>query len=110
MPDQQGNMAISLVWTGIDDLPVQMANMSLIQITPSGGAGELPEEFIITTGYAAPPVLLGTEEEQRASAAALGAVAAKALARFSISRSRLQELVDGLSRGIAAWDQKAAGQ
>jgi hypothetical protein len=97
---------ISVVWPGVEDAPVMRSNAMLSQIGtgPSG-----PEEFVLTLGYIAPPVLLGTPEEQQASLAALGAVAAKTLCRISLSRARAQELVELLAGQIAVYDQQARG-
>lgn len=108
MPDDKPAGAISIVWTGLEEQPVQMMNMTLIQINAGGGPTPKPDEFVLTVGYAAPPVLLGTQEEQTVSLAALGAVPAKTLGRFALTRSRVEELITTLTQAVKVWDEKAA--
>lgn len=72
-----------------------------------GSGGKGPEEFVISGGYLAPPVILGTAEEQQLSLAALGAVPVKALFRVSMSRSSVLALIKILQDQVKKYD--AAG-
>lgn len=102
-------LTLSVIWPGVDELPVLRANMSLIQIgTDNAGHAE---DILLTIGHLSPPVLLGTAEEQEMSARALGAVSARPLIRVSLSRERLQELINGLVQAADTHDKatKEAG-
>ena len=94
---------ISMIWPNVQDLPVLRANQFLGQF--GSGPDGMPEEFVLTVGYAAPPVVLGSPQEQAASLAALGAVSVSGLSRVSMSRARLGELIQLLQQGAAAYDQ-----
>lgn len=99
-------MPVSLIWPEVEEEPVFRANQFLGQIsTTSAGT---PEDFLLTIGYVAPPVLLGTPDEQRATMGALGAVSVRTLCRVSMSRERLGELIQML-QGVAQQFDRATG-
>lgn len=81
-----------MIWPDVSEAPIQRVNTFLAQFTqdPEGA----PEDFILTAGHIAPPVLLGSAEEQKAAFAAMGAVSVHTLARISMSPARLFELID----------------
>ena len=92
MPEE--NIQISVIWPDVEELSVYRANQFIVQ--PSPGPDGNIEDFVMTVGYLAPPVILGTVEEQQASARALGAVSAKALLRVAMSPGvafQLQQLL-----------------
>lgn len=91
-----------MIWPDVDSQPVLRANQFLAQLGP--GPDGNPEECILTIGYAAPPVLLGSPEEQRATVMALGAIESKALARVSMSRARVGQLIDILQQQAQIMD------
>jgi hypothetical protein len=91
------------IWPEIGDLPVLAANQFLVQGGISGNSG-VPDDMVLTVGHTAPPVLLGTPEEQQAQLAALGAVTTRPLVRVSISRNRLGELIGLLVAAANQWD------
>ena len=79
-----------IVWEGVDRVPVLAANQFLLQ---SVSEGEDPlAGVVLTVGYLAPPVLLGTPEEQREAASALDHVNVNPVARFSLSATKAAEL------------------
>lgn len=80
-------MRARVTYPGIDDLPIHFANTFLIQKSPD------VDEWIITFGHLSPPVLLGTEQEQREQAQRIKEVPAKMIARFGLSQKRLEELI-----------------
>ncbi len=98
MSEDEG-VVISVIWPDIQSLPILRANQFIVQTSsdPNGGI----DEFVLSIGYAAPPVILGTAEEQQVSIRALGAVEAKAIARVSISPAYMRALVNLLQTHIA---------
>lgn len=101
MPEQ--SIGIPLIWPDIEELPVYRANQFISQ-NGQGPDGK-PEEIVLSLGYIAPPVILGTPEEQQATARALGAVSVKALARVSISRGHVAQLVELLRAQLELFDR-----
>jgi hypothetical protein len=95
------------VWPDVQELPVLSANQFLSQLSP--GPNGLPEEMLLTIGYAAPPVLLGTPEEQQMTLRALGAVPVRAHVRVAINRVRLQEVIQMLQTTAETWDNATGG-
>lgn len=90
---------ISLIWPDIQAQPVRAANQFVIQ-TSFGPDGK-PEAYVVAIGYAAPPFILGTPEEQHASMRALGAVESTAIARVAISPAKFREFVGLLTTHLA---------
>jgi hypothetical protein len=80
-----------LDWEDIDRLPVLAANQFLMQLSVSE-----PEitgsEVVLTVGYLAPPLLLGTPEQQQEAAAALDRLTVHPVGRFSIPIGKAAEL------------------
>jgi hypothetical protein len=103
-PDEA--VQLSIIWPGAGDASVMRSNAILGQIG-NGPAG--PEEILLTFGYVAPPVLLGSPEEQQAAVAAIGAVSANILCKISLSRGRAHELIELLRQQIKFYDQLAEG-
>lgn len=81
--------------------------MSLVQI---GSGPEGPEDIIVTLGHVAPPVVLGTSEEQQALMMAIGAISVRPLCRVSLSRARLGELIGALQSVAQAFDMASGGE
>jgi len=80
-----------LAWEDVDRLPVLAANQFLLQLSVSEPQNTV-SDVVLTVGYLAPPLLLGTPEEQRAAAAALERVTVRPIARFSIPIGKATEL------------------
>ncbi len=89
---------ISIAWVGVEDTPIVFANQFVIQ--------HEPEEFILTVGQLAPPMLLGTNEQKAEQAKQLDYVPIKALARIGMSRKRMQELVAVLQGNLEQHDKR----
>lgn len=88
---------MQLIWPGVDDVgPIVSANQILVQ----GGmvVGGSLEEFVLTFGHAAPPVVLGDAQEQRLSLSAISVIPVRTLVRLSVSPARLREFSEILSR------------
>ena len=107
MTEPNGIVPISIIWPEVEEEPVYRANQFLGQLGP--GPNGAPEEFVLTLGYVAPPVLLGSPEEQSASFGALGAISVKTLARVSMSRGRLAELANVLQAALAQYENFPGG-
>lgn len=75
-----------LVYVGLDEVPILYSNNMVIQLNPPG-------EFILTFAQISPPMLLGTVEEQREQAERLEAVYARVVARLSMNRFRVEQLI-----------------
>ena len=84
-------------WPGVEDVgPILSVNQMLVQ---SGAVMDgAPEEFILTFGHAAPPVVLGDAEEQQLALSALAVVPIKTLVRVSVSPARLRQFAETLSQ------------
>jgi hypothetical protein len=97
-----------LVWEDVDSLPVLAANQFLVQLSviePQITAADV----VLTVGYLAPPVFLGTPEEQQQAAASVDRLAVRPVGRFSIPLAKAGELAriiqDLLQRAEAARQQ-----
>jgi hypothetical protein len=110
MTNPTGSIPISLIWPDVDEQSVYRANQFLGQLSPGPGPDGAPEEFVLTIGYVSPPVMLGSAEEQAATMNALGAVSVRTLARVSMSRGRLQELIGILQQSASNYDVGSGGQ
>jgi hypothetical protein len=74
-------------------MPIVFANQLIGQLDDR-------REAIITFGQANPPILIGSVEEQMQQATAIPFVQVRPVARVSLSRSRLEELVAVLSQTL----------
>jgi hypothetical protein len=97
-----------LVWEDADRLPVLAANQFLVQLSviePEITAADV----VLTVGYLAPPVFLGTPEEQQEAAASVDHLTVRPAARFSIPIAKAGELArviqELLARAEAARQQ-----
>lgn len=82
---------LRLKFVGTDEIPVVFANQFVIQ--------EQADEFILTIAQYAQPMLLGTVEEKREQAQGLPSEwPVKIVGRYGLTRGRLGELVDLLSK------------
>lgn len=97
-----------LDWEDLDRLPVLAANQFLVQLSvvePQTTAAEV----VLTVGYLAPPVFLGSPEEQQQAATALDRLTVRPAGRFSIPIAKAAELAriiqDLLQRAEAARQQ-----
>ena len=98
MLEDREPVAIPIVYLGVEDAPLLYANQFVIQYQQN--------EFILTVGQLAPPILLGTEEERRQQARELTYVPVKVVARFALTRTRLEELVKVLAGHLERYDQE----
>lgn len=80
---------VPLEWEGLEQTPIVFANQFVAQFNQ--------DEFYLTVGQAAPPPLFGTKEERWQQAQRIEHVGVQPLARFGLTRSRLDELIDVLT-------------
>ncbi len=91
-------LSLPLVWVGVDEVPIVMANQVLGQI-----AGE--DEVVLAFGQVTPPPFLGTPEQRIEQAKQIQYVAVRVVARLSLTHTRLQELVRVLQQTLDNYDQ-----
>jgi hypothetical protein len=96
------SLEISLVWIGVEELPIWFANQFMGQLDDQG-------EALITFGQVSPPALIGPPEEQVRQAKQITHVPVKPIARLALSTSRLRELVEVLQQTIEN-QERARGQ
>jgi hypothetical protein len=63
----------------------------------------------VSVGQLAPPVLVGSVEEQRMQAENITYVPIRTVARVSMTRARLEELIGVLSTTLELYDGSRAG-
>ena len=95
-------------WVGVDDVPLLVANQFAVQLG-AGSPEVAPEDLFLVVGQVAPPLLVGTEEEQRAQFAEVTAVPIRTLARLSLTRQRAVELAAALSQLVEQYDAARTG-
>jgi hypothetical protein len=78
-----------LAWGDVANVPVLAANQFIVQVAVDA---QNVAELILTVGHLAPPVLLGTPEQQQAAAAALTQLTVRPVARFSVPIAKAAEL------------------
>jgi hypothetical protein len=86
-------LSAQLAWIGVEDVPIVFVNQVIAQIDERG-------EIIIAFGQATPPVILGSPEEQRQQIANVPFVQVRPVSRITLSRSRLEEVVDVLQKTL----------
>ena len=84
---------LPLSWIGMEELPIIFANQFL-------GVIDDRAEAIISFGQANPPVAIGTPEEMRKQLERLAYIPVKPVARISLSRERMLQLIDVLSQTV----------
>lgn len=93
---------VPLTWIGIEDVPILTINQML-------GQALTPQEFILTLGQVAPPVLLGTEEQRREQLQMITFAAVKPVARIGLTRQRVEELIRILTETLHTADKMGEG-
>ncbi|MET8908401.1 hypothetical protein [Micromonospora sp. NPDC004551] len=97
-------ITVRVVWKDVDTIPVEPANQFAAMVGLPTGSGA-PDGVIIVMGYAAPPVLLGTPDEVRRTAADLVELPVDVKARFVLTRERLGELIKVLQITAQQYDE-----
>lgn len=103
MPDEEIGeigLEVPIVWVGVDDQSVVLANQFAFQFNA-------PEEFILTIGQIAAPILLGTNEEKLEQLKRIAFVPVKTVGKFSMTQQRVKELIGLLQGQLEQYDRLA---
>jgi hypothetical protein len=84
--DTQTGVNVPVLWDGVEDVPLTLANQVLAQVGHQG-------EVILTFGQITPPILVGKPEQQAAQAEEIPFVAVKPVARVALTKAGLDDLV-----------------
>ncbi len=101
MNERSEGISIPLLWEGLDGAEISFVNQMLVQLGPPGHEGE----FIMSLGQLHPPVLMGSEEENRATLAALPFVTIRVVAKVGLPVARVRELRDLLTRMLEQYER-----
>ena len=93
---------VPIVWVGVEDAQVLFANQFLAQIDQ--------QEIVLTFGQLTPPVLLGSPEQRAQQVERLGFIPVKTVARFGMTRARLEELIGVLQTTARNFDARDGGE
>jgi hypothetical protein len=97
------NVQVPLAWVGLDELPVVVSNQALIQHNAE-------DEFVLAFGHASPPPLVGSDEEKLEQLRQISFVPVRVIARFGLTRRRVEELIDILQENLRRYDEKVGGK
>lgn len=99
MPHQEPEqIAVPIDWHVPEDLTCQYATNLVVQHTD--------HEFMISFFRAAPPLIIGTPEEQKAQLEELGRVRADCVARIIIAPGRMPEFVQVLQNSLEVYQSR----
>jgi len=90
---------IPVVWVGVEETPIQLTNQFISQFDQD------METFIITFGQLSPPALAGTSDEVREQAEQITYLPVRPVARISLSRPRMAELIAALGANVDQLEQ-----
>jgi hypothetical protein len=96
MQPEHEDKAVPLAWVGPDEVPVVLANQFISQFHHDG--------FVLTVGQVTPPIILGSDEQQRDQLEALTFVPVRPLARFALTEQRVRELIKLLTDNLAMYE------
>ena len=95
-------VAVRLLWIGLDEKPVEFVNQFIGQ--------SVQGEIFVSLGTVTPPVILGqTLEERRAQAEGLGYVPVRPVARLALTRRGLSELIKVLQDTETIYETQQGG-
>src|SRR5438034_11803890 len=77
---------VSVSWDAIANLPVQAANVFMLQVAPTEGGK--PGEIVLGVGFLPPPPVAGTPEQRIAQIEKLDRVPVQPVARLAFSGDR----------------------
>jgi len=93
--------SVPLAFIGADETPMLYANHFVIQ--------NQQNEFILTVGQIAPPMLMGTDEEKAEQLEQVDYVPVKVVARIVVTETRLKELIDVLQTNLKGYQERTRG-
>ena len=98
MADNDEGVELPLLFTGVDDTPILLANQFAGQVEPG--------LFTLIVGQMSVPLLIGTPEERREQAERVSYVPVKVLGRYSMTEGRLLELIQMLNRQLSVLQEQ----
>lgn len=96
------DVAVPLVWVGLDDLPVLASNQLVTQADADG--------VHLVFGYVTAPVILGDSQRQQELMRQVEFVAVRPLVRLAVSRRRLGEFIEVLQTTAENYDKLHEGE
>ncbi len=93
-----GQFEVPLVWVGLEQQPVLMANQFLSQFVVS-------DEIVVSVGQVTPPVVLGSPEQQAEQLKNVPFVQVRPVVRFGMTKARLREVIKMLETTLAQADR-----
>lgn len=94
MDEQRQGIQIQVTWEGLEDAPVMAANVVMVLQTS--------HEFILTFGFASPPVFTTQPSIEEVKAAK---VSSKPIVRLAMPPGRIVELLQVLQQQLTAYQQ-----
>jgi len=88
---------VPTLWVGESETPVVLGNQFSI-------AHQGVDEFVLTVGQLATPLLTGSDEDKVEQVKGLSYVPIQVVGRFTFSRERLVELIDMLTTNLKRYD------
>lgn len=101
-PEQHDLVSVPVVFVGVDELPILYANQFVVQLEGN--------DFILSAGQLTPPILLGSEDEQREQAKDITYVPVRIVARIAMNRERALQLATPLGTQLQRYDERQEGQ
>ena len=99
MADSEQGIAIPVLFVGVEDVPILLANQFVIQ--------HEQQEFILLVGQVAPPLIMpGSPEEQLEQARNIAYIPIKVVGRFGMTRERMVELISILQDNLKRFDER----
>jgi hypothetical protein len=98
MPDENSEeFNVPVAWIGTEEMPVLATNTAVVQFSAK-------DEFLLTFGQLAPPILLGDDEQRLEQARMVTFVPVKPVARLGMNRGRVEQLIQALQENLANHD------
>ena len=92
--------AVSMVWVGVEDEPVRAVNNLIAQFHD--------ESFIVSFGFANPPVLMGTKAQIKKQIASIDAVRVTTVARMAMTESQMEKTIKVLQTNLKRYRKQKA--
>jgi hypothetical protein len=97
MADEQ-DIALPLLWLDVDDAEISFVNQLVVQ--------HHENDFILTFGHVAPPMLVGTPEENRRRAENIPYVPVKTVKRVGMTPDRMEQFIAVMVDNYRRWSER----
>lgn len=98
--DDEG-VSVPLLWDGLDQAEIGFVNQMIVQLGPPGNEGE----FIMTLGQLHPPVLAGSNEDNKTKLESLPYVTVKVVSKVALPVARVREQRDLLTTMLRNYEE-----